>query len=114
METDVLVSLLAKGVTPVDRNRVARSFAWAVLADALGATLLVVSSYGIRPDIRAVSATPIFWAKVALPVALALGALAVTTRLSRPGARVGLAWAGIGVPVVAVWLAGLVTVLLAP
>lgn len=114
METDLLVSLLAKGVTPVDRNLVARRFAWAVLAAALGATLLVVSSYGIRPDIRAVSATPIFWAKVALPVALALGALAVTTRLSRPGARVGLAWAGIGVPVVAVWLAGLVTVLLAP
>ncbi len=114
METDLLVSLLARGVTPVDRHAVARRFSWALLAGALGATLLVVTFYGIRPDIRAVSATPIFWAKVALPVALAAGALAVTNRLARPGARVGLAWASIGVPLAAVWLAGLIVVLMAP
>jgi hypothetical protein len=114
METDLLVSLLARGVTPVDRHVVARRLGWALLAAALGATLLVVSFYGIRPDIGTVSATPIFWAKVALPVALAAGALAVTIRLARPGARVGLAWAGIGIPIAAVWLAGLIAVLLAP
>jgi len=114
METDLLVSLLARGVTPVDRHVVARRLGWALLAAALGATLLVVTFYGIRPDIGTVSATPIFWAKVALPVALAAGALAVTIRLARPGARVGLAWAGIGIPIAAVWLAGLIVVLLAP
>lgn len=114
METDRLVSLLARGVTPVDPHVVTRRFGWALLAAALGATLLVVICYGVRPDLRTISTTPIFWAKVALPATLAAGALAVTVRLSRPGARVGWAWAGIGVPVAAVWLAGLIAVLVAP
>lgn len=114
METDRLISLLAQGVTPVDPHVAARRFGWALLAASLGATLLVVTCYGIRPDLHAIAMTPVFWAKVALPVVLAAGALAVTVRLSRPGARVGLAWAGIGVPVGVVWLAGLIAVLVAP
>jgi hypothetical protein len=107
MDTDRLVSLLAAGVTPVDPHVVARRFSSALAAGALGATLLVVVFYGLRPDLRAMLATPLFWAKVAFPVVLAAGALAVTARLARPGVAVRAAWSGIAVPVGILWLAGL-------
>ncbi|WP_224042659.1 DUF1109 domain-containing protein, partial [Paraburkholderia unamae] len=43
-----------------------------------------------------------------------LGALAASTRLARPGARPGYAWAAIAWPVAAVWIAAAVLVWLAP
>jgi hypothetical protein len=107
METDRLVSLLAAGVTPVDRRTATRRFSCALLAGAIGATLLMLSFYGPRPDLRELLVTPLFWAKVAFPAALAAGSLFVTARLSRPGIAVRAAWAGIAVPVGVVWLAGL-------
>lgn len=114
MDTDRLVSLLAAGVTPVDSHVVTRRFCWALLAGALGATLLVIAFYGLRPDIRTMLVTPLFWAKVALPVTLLAGAVAVTVRLSRPAAPPGIAWAGVAAPIAAVWLAGLIVVSLTP
>lgn len=114
METDRLVSLLATGVPPTDPHVLARRFSWALAAGALGATLLVVLFYGVRPDIGTMLATPLFWAKVALPLALAAGAVAVTARLSRPGVAVGLAWSGIGAPAAIVWLAAIAILLAAP
>lgn len=114
METDRLVSLLATGVTPTDPHALARRFSWALVAGALGATLLVVLCYGVRPDIGTMLVTPLFWAKVALPFTLAAGAVAVTARLSRPGVTVGLAWSGIGAPIAIVWLAAIAILLAAP
>jgi hypothetical protein len=114
METDRLVSLLAADVTPVDPHAATRRLSWALLAGAIGATLLVLIFYGPRPDLREMLVTPLFWAKVAFPVALAAGSLLVTARLSRPGAAVRVAWAGIAVPVGVVWLAGLAVFWLAP
>lgn len=114
METDRLVALLATGITPVDKHVAARSFTWAILAGALGAVLLVLALYGLRPDIREMLVTPLFWAKVALPVTLAAGSLAVTARLSRPGVAVRGAWAGLAAPLAIVWIAGLVVWLAAP
>ncbi len=114
METDRLVTLLAAGVAPVDKHVAARRFSWALFAGALGATLLILVFYGLRPDIGEMLVTPLFWAKVALPVALAAGALAVTARLARPGVAVGAAWAGLAVPIAIVWIAGLTVWSIAP
>jgi hypothetical protein len=114
METDRLISLLAAGVTPVDSHVSARRFSRALLIGALGATLLTAAFYGLRPDLGELLVTPLFWAKVAFPAALAGGALVVTARLSRPGVRVGSAWAGVAVPVGVVWLVGLTVWSLAP
>jgi hypothetical protein len=114
METDHLVSLLAAGVTPVDSHVVARRFNWALLAGSIGATLLVVIFYGLRPDIDVMLVTPLFWVKVALPVAVAAGSLAVTAGLSRPGVAVGSRWAGLALPIGLVWLAGFAVWWLAP
>jgi hypothetical protein len=113
MKTDDFISLLATGVTPVDRHVVAKRFSWAVLIAAVGATLLVAVILGIRPDLAQVSGTPIFWAKVALPLCLMLGSLLSATRLARPGVRVGAGWTLIGAPVVAVWVAALYVLLVA-
>jgi hypothetical protein len=114
METDRLVTLLAAGITPVDKHAATRRFSWALLAGALGATLLVLIFYGLRPDIGEMLVTPLFWAKVSLPVALAAGSLALTARLSRPGVTVGVAWAGLAVPIAIVWIAGLAVWSIAP
>jgi hypothetical protein len=114
METDRLISLLAAGVTPVDSHVSARRFSWALLIGALGATLLLVVFYGLRPDLDEMLVTPLFWAKVSFPVAVAAGSLAITARVSRPGIAVRTAWAGLAIPVAIVWLGGLAVWSLAP
>ncbi len=114
METDRLIELLARALTPVRPHVVARRFGWALLAGTLAPALLIIVLYGIRPDIDAMLKTPLFWARVAFPFALAAGALVATARLSRPGVAVGSAWAGIAFPLGCVWLAGLIAWWLAP
>jgi hypothetical protein len=114
MKTDDFISMLANGVTPVDRHALARRFGVAVLIGAAGATLLVAVILGVRPDLGAVAATPIFWAKVALPLLLMIGALVTSTRLARPGVAPGGGWLLIGLPVAAVWLATLYVLASAP
>lgn len=107
MKTDDFISMLATGVTPVDRHALARRFCIAVLLGAIGATLLVATVLGVRADIAEVAATPIFWAKVALPLFLMIGALVTSTRLARPGVAAGGGWLLIALPVAAVWVSAL-------
>jgi hypothetical protein len=112
MKTDDLISLLASGVTPVDRRAPAKRFSIAVLAGLLGALFLVVALKGVRPDLGQVMATPIFWAKIAFPLCLMIGALGMVMRLARPGATSGPGKILIVAAVTAVWV-GAVYVLMA-
>lgn len=114
METDRLIALLAAHLTPVDRHVVERRLGCALIVGAFCATLLVSVLYGVRPDISKMLVTPIFWARLALPVGVAAGALILTTRLSRPGAATGAEWAGVAFPIALVWLAGLIVWWLTP
>lgn len=104
MKTDDLISMLATGVTPVDRHVVSRRFGFAVATGAALATLLVAATLHVRADLAEVAVTPLFWAKVALPLSLLLGALGMATRLARPGMATGACWPGVTVPFAAVWL----------
>ncbi|WP_345817123.1 DUF1109 domain-containing protein (plasmid) [Paraburkholderia sp. PREW-6R] len=106
MKTDDFISLLASGVAPVDRHALARRFGIAVLVGAAGATLITVQLLGIRRDLAEVALTPLFWAKIALPLCLMIGSLWASTRLARPGVRAGGSRWLIAAPVAAVWLAG--------
>ncbi|WP_250523636.1 DUF1109 domain-containing protein [Caballeronia sp. NCF2] len=106
MKTDDLIGLLANQVTRIDRGAVARRFARALLLGALGSVILMAIVYGVRPDLANIARTPVFWAKMAYPFVVAIGAFIAVTRLGRPGVRAGYAWALVGVPFVAVWLAG--------
>lgn len=107
MNTDELINMLASNAPAVDRGIVARRFGIAVVIGLLLALLMLLTFFGIRPDIGEIAATPLFWAKLALPATLLGGALLVTTRLARPGVPVGNGWATLAAPVIAVWLAAL-------
>lgn len=105
MNTDDLISLLASGVEPVDRHALPKRFGIAVLIGAVGATLIMAMVLGIRRDLAEVALTPIFWAKVALPLCLMIGSLWMSTRLARPGGKTGGSGWLIAAPIVAVWVA---------
>lgn len=114
MKTDDLISMLATGVTPVDRHALGRRLGIAVAAGAALAILLVATTLHIRADLADVAATPLFWAKVALPLSVLLGALWTTTRLGRPGVAPGASWLGAGVPFAAIWMAALCVLVQTP
>jgi hypothetical protein len=107
MKTDDLIGLLSNQVTRVDRGAVARRFAIALLLGTLGSLILMSVVFGIRHDLSGVARTAVFWAKLAYPLAIAVGAMLAVTRLGRPGARAGHAWALIALPFVAVWVASM-------
>ncbi|MCY1260883.1 putative anti-sigma-F factor NrsF [compost metagenome] len=114
MNTDDFISLLASGVTPVDRRTLAKRFSGAVLAGLLGATLLVIAIMGVRPDLGQVMATPIFWAKIAFPLCLMIGALSTVMRLARPGIASGPGKNLIFAAVASVWVGSIYVLLVAP
>ncbi|MGO0789239.1 NrsF family protein [Herbaspirillum seropedicae] len=114
MNTDDLISMMASGVTPVDRRLPVKQMAQALLLGGLGALLLMLKIYGLRPDLGLMLGVPLFWIKLAFPTTLAVGALLVLRRLMRPGLRVGVRWAGIALPGLAVWAGGALVLLSAP
>jgi len=103
MKTDDLIHMLARNDAPVDLHALKKRFTIAMLIAALAATLLATMWLGVRPDIAIAAKTPLFWLKGALPATLALGALWMATRLSRPGVPAGISWWGVVVPIAAVW-----------
>lgn len=103
MKTDDFIGMLASGVTRVDKHALAKRFTVTVLVGLVAATLLVMIILGVRPDLATVAATPIFWAKIAFPLSLMIGALSVVTRLARPGVTPGSGKLLIGAAVAAVW-----------
>jgi hypothetical protein len=105
MKTDDLIGLLSNQVTRIDRGAVALRFTKALVLGALGSVILMSIVFGVRPDLAIVARTPLFWAKVAYPLVIAVGASIAVMRLGRPGARASHAWLLVGLPFVAVWLA---------
>ncbi|GJG94293.1 DUF1109 domain-containing protein [Cupriavidus pauculus] len=104
MKTDDLISMLATGVTPVERYAVRRRFGVAIAAGLVAAIVLLAATLHFRADLAKVAVTPLFWAKVALPLSLLLGSLWMVTRLARPGMTTAAGWPGISAPFAAVWL----------
>jgi hypothetical protein len=114
LKTDDLVSLLAAGVEPIDARRMMRRHVLAITGGMLGALAI---TGGILHFNRALSHevfVPMFWLREAYCAALgSLGVLAVT-RLARPGIRLGVVPAGIGVVVIAMWIFAALKLLTAP
>ena len=101
MKTDDLIAMLANGVAPVDTNATRKRFQTAVLWGVLGALVVMLSGYGLRHDLQLAAAMPMFWLKLAFPLAVAIPAGMLTLRLSRPGMGLGHAWVALPLP----WLA---------
>jgi hypothetical protein len=114
MKTDDLISMLATGVTPVDRHAPAKRFGMALLSGGIGAVILVALTFGIRPDIGRMAGVPIFWAKLAFPFFLGLASLWMATRVARPGIVAGKARLAVALPVLVVWVAAFVVLMSAP
>lgn len=106
MKTDDLISMLAANVAPVDPHIVSRRYSLALTAGVIGSLIWMSLRFGVRPDLATIVFDPIFWAKLAFPLALALAALHVVNRLGRPGVSVGkTSWIGLAAPIGIIWLA---------
>ncbi|MGV8889056.1 MAG: NrsF family protein [Pseudomonas sp.] len=114
MNTDDFISMLARGVAPRDRWILAKRFSLAVLVGFPGAVLLVISVLGVRPDLAQAAVTPIFWAKIAFPLCLMVGALSMVMRLARPAMRPGFGIVMIGAAIAAVWGLAIYILMAAP
>jgi hypothetical protein len=108
MKTDDLIGLLSNQVPRIERGVVTRRFVKALLLGGFGSLILMSIVFGVRHDLASVARTTIFWAKMAYPLAIAVGAMLAVMRLGRPGARAGYSWALIALPFVAVWAASMV------
>ncbi len=111
MKTDELISLLASHAEPVPAHAVGRRFAMALGLGLPAALLLMLATLGLRPDMAQAATGLMFWVKLAFTGSLAAAGLVAAERLSRPGMRVGFAWAALAAPVLAMWLAAVVVLL---
>ncbi len=114
MKTDDLVALLTNNAGPADHTQTARRYGWAMVMSAVGAVVLLLAGFGVRPDLPVMLGTPLFWAKLTFPALMAVGAFLVVARLARPGASVGRRWTVMAIPVVVVIVAAILTLGLAP
>lgn len=98
MKTDDLIAMLAKGVVPVDTHAARKRFETALVWGVLGALVLMLSGYGVRHDLAQAATLPMFWVKLVFPLAIAVPAVLLTLRLSRPGMPLGKAWMALPLP----------------
>lgn len=101
MKTDDLIAMLATGVAPVDPKAVQKRFQWALLGGIVGGMVLMLGMYGLRKDLVGAAVLPMFWLKLAFPLAIAIPALVLTARLGSPGVSPGRMWLALPLP----WLA---------
>jgi hypothetical protein len=98
MKTDDLIAMLASGVAPVDTHAARKRFQTALVWGVVGALALMLSGYGLRHDLAQAAGLPMFWIKLAFPLAIAIPAVLLTLRLSRPGMPLGKAWMTLPLP----------------
>jgi hypothetical protein len=114
VKTEQLIPLLAAGLVPQDRHAVARRFSIALSLGALAALVAIVFTLGVRSDLAVLVATPLFWGKLAFPLLMAAAAAFLAARLAIPGASTRRAWRLLAAPYVAIWIAALVVLAMAP
>ena len=104
MKTDEFIGMLARGGAAADLNALRRRYGVALGWGGFAAAVLMALVLGVRSDVMEAARLPMFWLKIAFPVAVAAAAMTVTLRLSRPGTRLERAPVMLVVPVAAVWL----------
>jgi hypothetical protein len=84
--SDDLIDQLAADLKPVRPQAVTMRIIVGLVAGIVAASMLLFAWLGLRQDLAAAVATPIFWVKFAYPFLLAGAGLYAVDRLSRPGA----------------------------
>ncbi|RIX77719.1 NrsF family protein [Acidovorax cavernicola] len=103
MKTDDLVALLATGVAPVPPHAARRRIGQALFIGLPVSMAILFIGFGVRDDIASAMLQPMFWVKLLFPLCIAAAALVALHRLGRPGIRTGWTWAGLLLPILAVW-----------
>ncbi len=104
MKTESMIDVLMADAGLVPRRVTEHRFASAGLFGVALATAIMLVAFGLRPDIESAALLPMFWFKLLFPAAIAVAAMWMAARLSRPGARVGIAPIAVAAPFVIVWL----------
>lgn len=87
--SDDLIDQLAADLKPIGRNTLPlRIVVWLAVGIVAGAALMI-PWIGLRPDLPAAFADPIFWVKFAYPLLMGLAGLYAIERLGRPGMTAG-------------------------
>ncbi|MBA3253008.1 MAG: DUF1109 domain-containing protein [Pseudomonadota bacterium] len=111
MKTESMIDVLMAEAGPVPRHVTERRFASAGVFGIALATAMMLVAFGLRPDIESAALLPMFWFKLMFPAAIAVAAMWMAARLSRPGARMGFASIAVAAPFVILWLMAAVTLL---
>lgn len=114
MKTEALVSMLSRGPIGADTRAPTRRLALATGPALLLAVLAMLTFLGLRPDLASAALQPMFWLKLAFPIALAFGAFGAAARLARPGNAATGAWAAIAATVIVVWAMAFISLAQAP
>ena len=101
MKTDDLIAMLATGLAPVAPGLPARRLRAGLFLGGMGALLLMLMAYGVRPGLAGATGDPMLWVKFGFPAALAASAALLVLRLSHPGMRLGALGLGLLLPVLA-------------
>jgi hypothetical protein len=114
MKTDALIAMLARGETRVAPRAVERRLGATVAAALLLTLIVVLATLGARKDLAAAAQLPMFWWKLAVPLAIGMLSFAAARRLAIPGRRTGAA-AALGAALLAVlWAVAAADVASAP
>lgn len=103
MKTDDLVAMLATGPVAAPRRAASRRLEIALLAGVPLSLAIMMTGFGVRPDLLQAMFWPMFWMKLAFPLCVAAAAFVMAQRLARPGVQVRRSWIGIAAPVALVW-----------
>jgi hypothetical protein len=114
MKTEALIALLARGPVAADPHTTERRLLVATAVGAAIAVAAMLSAWHLRPDLASASVQPMFWIKLAVPLALAAAAFVVTARLARPAGRARAPASAALAVVLVLALSSLAVVLTAP
>jgi len=104
VRTDALIELLARSAVPVPAGAAARKFRRLLLSGVALTVAVSLLVLGVRADWRDAIQLPMFWIKLAFPLATAALASFALWRLAHPGMRAGALWWAVPLPMVLVWL----------
>lgn len=111
MKTTDLISMLATGISVEPEISPKRRF-WAASVTGIAlASILMLVSIKLNPEISSALLSWKFWVKLGFVAALALVSFELLSKLSRPGRRVNFQLVSLLFPVVAMWLLAALTLL---
>ena len=114
MKTGDLIFRLTNDLVPVEPNAVSKRLNRALMVGITASTALLVVLYGIRSDMPELILTPMFWVRLAFPLATIATAMKLAERLARPGAPLKLAWFAVTLPFITMLLVAAFIVILTP